>query len=133
MTMGIASGYRIHSAKEPLDTVMNPRRPDGWTCDDESPDSQPYGVSACSTLKQLATYISTYSLAVRPGDRLLALEGTEGDDDADGGAIRIVVDSYEILPLSALLEANGGECPRAWCAIRTDINCPICAGVKVSE
>ncbi len=100
------TGYRIHSADEPLDRLLDPARPDGWTADDESPETQPRGVSCCLSLRDLARYIRGYSLAPQPGDLLVELGGDLGDDDRDQYAARLVVDDYEVLgQAEALLAA----------------------------
>jgi hypothetical protein len=91
------TAYRIHSADEAAKTVLDAERPDGWVASDEAYETQPHGVSACLTLRELATYVSLYSLAIQPGDRVLALRGTYGDDDRDQHAVRVIVESYEDL------------------------------------
>jgi hypothetical protein len=91
------TGYRIHSADEDLEALLDPRRPDGWIADDESAETQPYGVSCCLSLRDLARYVRHYSLAPQPGDLLVRLDGDLGDDDRDQHAARLVVDRYEVI------------------------------------
>jgi hypothetical protein len=96
-----ATAYRIHSAGEALETVLDPRRPDGWVGGEVEEAGaayvQPHGVSACSTLEDLRRYVREYSMAVRPDDVLVELEGSYGGDDRDRYACRIVVSSYRVV------------------------------------
>ena len=89
--------YRVHSADEPPETVLDPSRPDGWVASDESYESQPHGVSACASLEDLLRYIRHYSLTPQDGDVVLALEGAVCDEDRDVDAVRVEVRSYRVL------------------------------------
>ena len=71
---GHVVAYRIQRGAESLEPLLDPRRPDGWTCDEERVETQPLGVSACSSEDDLRAYIREYSLAVREGDRLVEYE-----------------------------------------------------------
>lgn len=90
--------YRIHSGTESLDTLLDPRRPDGWVADDESPETQPLGISCCSSLADLAAYQREYLMNVTAGDVLVELTGTlSPDDDRDEHAVRLIVESYRVV------------------------------------
>lgn len=90
--------FRIHSATESLDTLLDPKRPDGWVASDEDLESQPHGVSCCETLEDLRRYVSYYSMGVRTGDRLVRLLGAPSyDQDRDRYAARAVVESVEVI------------------------------------
>jgi hypothetical protein len=103
--------YRIHSGSEPAETVLDPRRPDGWVAGDEDLETQPHGISVCDSLEDLRRYIRTYSMSVRPGDRLLVLSGHICGDDRDDWACRAEIEEVvEVLPLSALYDE--GPAPR---------------------
>lgn len=92
------SFFRIHSASEPLDTLLDPSRKDGWVADDEAPETQPIGISCCVDLEKLRRYVRHYSMSVRPGDQVVRLVGTLSDDrDRDENAERVIVESYEVL------------------------------------
>jgi hypothetical protein len=94
----MARYYRIHPAGEALDTVLDPRRPDGWVASDEAYETQPIGVSACPSLADLASYARHYSLRPQPGDVVLALRGSLSPDrDRDARAVRVIADGYEVL------------------------------------
>lgn len=97
----MATGYRIHCGSEALDSVIDARRPDGWAASDEGEESQPLGVSCCSTLGALARYARLYSMAVQNGDVVLELTGAMGDCDRDENAIRLVVESYRAVATGA--------------------------------
>ena len=91
-------GFRIHPAGENLSTVLDPKRPDGWVADDESYETQPYGVSAAASLSELAQYVSAYSMNISRGDQIMSVQGSLSTDRGrDEREIRIVVDSYEDL------------------------------------
>lgn len=92
----MTTGYRIHGFDEPLDTLLDPLRPDRWVASDESPETQPYGVSCCLSLRDLARYVRHYSLTPQPGDLLVKLEGGIGGRDRDQHAARMIVDSVEV-------------------------------------
>jgi hypothetical protein len=93
---GHVVAYRIQRGAESLETLLDPRRPDGWTCDEERVETQPLGVSACSSEDDLRAYIREYSLAVREGDRLVRLRGRLSyDSDADRYAVRVMVERAE--------------------------------------
>lgn len=93
----MATAYRIHSADEPLETLLNPRRPDGWVASDEDYDSQPLGVSCCRTIGDLMRYARKYSM--RDGPSLLVeLTGEwSGESDRDEHADRMIVTSYRVI------------------------------------
>lgn len=89
---------RVHAAGESLETLLNPRRPDGWVASDETYEAQPLGVSCCDSLDDLRRYIRAYSMAVQPGDRLVLLTGRRSyEADRDHHASRAIVESYEVL------------------------------------
>lgn len=93
---GHAVAYRIHRGVESLDSLLDPRRPDGWTCDEERVETQPLGVSACSSEDDLRAYVREYSLSIREGDRLVRLRGRLSyDSDADRYAVRVMVERAE--------------------------------------
>jgi len=90
--------YRIHPAGEPLATMLDPHRPDGWTADDESSATQPLGVSACTSLLELARYTRYYSMAVQDGDQLVELSGRlSPEPDRDEYAVRWIVTGYRVI------------------------------------
>lgn len=90
--------FRIHSAGESLDTLLDPKRPDGWVASDEDLESQPHGVSCCETLEDLRRYVSYYSMSVGAGDRLVRLLGHGSyEHDRDRYAARAIVESVEVL------------------------------------
>lgn len=91
--------YRIHRATESLDTILDPRRPDGWVAGDEGHDTQPHGVSACAgpDLEHLRRYVREYSMAIQPGDRIVAIVGRLGDEDRDDHAVRVIATSCEVV------------------------------------
>lgn len=94
----MSSYYRIHSSTEPLETLLDPRRADGWVADDESADSQPLGISCCSSLTGLRDYQTTYLMAVQDDDVLVELTGElSDDDDRDEHASRLIVESYRVV------------------------------------
>ena len=93
----MATAYRIHRKNEPLASVLDPRRPDGWTCDDESYATQPLGVSCCRDIGELMRYARKYSMADGPS-LLVELTGEwSGDADRDEHADRMVVTSYRVI------------------------------------
>ena len=90
--------YRIHSASESLDTMLDASRKDGWVADDEAPETQPVGISCCTSLEALRSYVRNYSMSVRPGDRLVRVVGSLSyDRDRDLSAERVIVESYEVV------------------------------------
>ena len=89
--------YRVHSADESPETVLDPTRPDGWVASDEGYETQPHGVSACASLGDLIRYCRTYGLAPQPGDVVLRLRGRVCGDDRDQHAVRVEVESYEVV------------------------------------
>lgn len=96
--MGMSSYYRIHSGSESLETLLDARRPDGWVADDESLETQPLGISCCSTLAELAAYQRGYLMNVTAGDVLVELTGElSPDDDRDEHACRLIVESYRVI------------------------------------
>lgn len=98
--------WRVHSGDEKPETVLDPRRPDGWVADDEEYKTQPEGVSVCDDLDGLRRYIREYSMAVQPGDVVLELRGRRVGHDRDNGATRIrVAEIVAVHPL-AVLEAE---------------------------
>lgn len=99
--------YRIHTATESLETVLDARRPDGWVAGDESLESQPLGVSACESLQDLSWYCGEYSMAIRDDDRLVELVGTLSPErDRDDHAVRVLATGYRVIATGAeLLEA----------------------------
>lgn len=90
-------GYRVHEADEPLDTLLDPTRPDGWVASDESYEIQPHGISACGSIPRLAAYTVMFSMNIRPEDLIVLLKGNLGDVARDQGEVRIVVAEYEIV------------------------------------
>jgi len=64
--------WRVHPGSEAPETVLGPRA-DGWTAEGDTPGQD--GVSACSTLAALKSYIRAYSLNPQPGDVVLELLG----------------------------------------------------------
>lgn len=107
----MATYYRIHSADEAPETVLDPTRPDGWVASDEAYETQPHGVSACASLGELIRYCQVYGLAPQPGDVVLRLRGRVCDEDRDQHAVRVEVESYEVVApaerLARLVEACG--------------------------
>jgi hypothetical protein len=92
------SYYRIHSAGESLETLLDPRRPDGWVADDESLETQPLGISCCATLAALAAYQRGYLMNVEADDVLVELTGElSDDDDRDEHARRLIVNGYRVV------------------------------------
>lgn len=90
--------YRIHSGTESLETLLNADRKDGWVASDESAETQAKGISCCESLDALASYISMYSLNIQPGDVLVELVGQHSyDSDRDQGAVRLIVERFEVL------------------------------------
>lgn len=97
--------YRVHSADEAVETVLNPKRPDGWTSDDESTETQPHGVSVCASLDDLRSYIRYYSMNVQSTDRVIEILGVRCADDRDRYAARVEVkEIVAIHPVSILDE-----------------------------
>jgi len=89
---------RIHSASESLETLLNPARRDGWVASDEKAESQPRGISCCLEEDDLRSYVRMYSMAIQPGDVLVRLVGRlSADRDRDQGAVRAIVESYEVI------------------------------------
>lgn len=95
--------YRIHSASESIDTVLDVTRPDGWVASDEGYETQPRGVSACASIGDLIRYCRTYGLTPQPGDVVLRLEGRECDRDRDQWAVRVEVESASVMGSAARL------------------------------
>lgn len=89
--------YRIHDAAEPLETLLDPTRPDGWVASDESADTQPLGISCCTSLGDLARYAVYYSMASSRPSLLVELHGEISGDDRDRYAARMVVRSYRVI------------------------------------
>lgn len=102
--------YRIHSADEAPETVLDVTRPDGWVASDEAYETQPTGVSACASIGDLIRYCRMYGLAPQPGDVVLRLEGRECDRDRDQWAVRVAVESVTVMGsadrLARLVEAR---------------------------
>lgn len=93
-----AIGYRIHAPGEPLETLLDPRRPDGWVASDESYEAQPLGVSCCASIADLMAYARHYSMSALPGSLLVELRGKwSPESDRDEYAQRIIVESYRVL------------------------------------
>lgn len=86
--------YRIHSADESLDTILDVSRKDGWTMADEAELS---GLAVCTTLEGLRYYAREYGMSIGKGDRLVRVEGRHIGPDHDAHAVRIVATSYEVL------------------------------------
>ena len=104
--------YRVHAKGENPKTVLDKNRKDGWVADDETPETQPLGISAADTLDDLSSYVHHYSMSIRPGDRLLGLDGKYSpDDDRDRYAVRAIVSSYKDL----------GPAEDWWAVYRRDI------------
>lgn len=83
--------YRVHPAAEPLDTILDHARPDGWVASDEVIETQPHGVSACGSLDDLEAYCRMYSLCPQPGDRVVEIIGRSSyDRDRDQYAVRVI-------------------------------------------
>lgn len=93
----MATYYRIHSADEAPETVLDPTRPDGWVASDEDYETQPRGVSACASVGDLIRYCRTYGLAPQPGDVVLRLEGRTCDIDRDQWAVRVEVERVSVV------------------------------------
>lgn len=93
----VSTYYRVHSADESPETVLDPRRPDGWVASDEAYETQPHGVSCCPSIGDLLRYIRHYGLAPQGGDVVLALDAEVCDDDRDEYASRVEVRSYRVL------------------------------------
>jgi hypothetical protein len=92
------TAYRVHVADESPDTALDPCRNDGWVASDELRETQPYGVSACLSLRDLARYIRDFGMAVADGDLLLRLSCDEvHDTDRDPGAVRVVASSWDVV------------------------------------
>lgn len=92
----MATAYRIHDASEPLETLLDSSRPDGWVASDESYDAQPVGVSCCRTLGDLARYARAYGMSDTPSV-LLELTGEIVGRDRDQWATRMAVTSYRVI------------------------------------
>lgn len=107
----MATYYRIHSADEAPETVLDPTRPDGWVASDEAYETQPHGVSACASLGDLIRYCREYGLAIQPGDVVLRLRGRVCDEDRDQHAVRIEATSVEVMGsadrLARIIDACG--------------------------
>lgn len=122
-------GYRIHRADEDVDTVLDTDRPDGWVASDESYETQPRGVSACSSLALLAKYVRHYGMQINEGDQLLEMSGTIAFEDRDEYACRMVVDEVDsmgsaldwhraiLLDLEEIRETIDDEGPAAWATL----------------
>lgn len=93
----MATAYRIHDAREPLETLLDPTRPDGWVASDESYEAQPLGISCCQTLGDLARYARHYSMASGYESLLVELEGEIVGGDRDEYATRMIVRSYRVI------------------------------------
>lgn len=107
----MATYYRIHSADEAPETVLDPTRPDGWVASDEDYETQPHGVSACASLGDLIRYCQIYGLAIQPGDVVLRMTGRICDEDRDQHAVRIEATSVEVMGsadrLARIIDACG--------------------------
>ena len=90
----MSSYYRIHSATESLETILDASRPDGWTMSDEAIVS---GLAVCSGLDALYRYIRDYGMMVSTGDVLVEVEGCYAGPDHDPGACRITATGYTVL------------------------------------
>lgn len=97
-------GYRIQSHNEPLETLFDDNRKDGWVASDELEDyekgAQPKGISATVTLSDLSRYMRKYSMNVRPQDYLVGMTSRSHGEtgmDRDEHAIRISVDEFQVL------------------------------------
>lgn len=94
----MATAYRIHSALESLESLLDPRRPDGWVAGDEDYETQPLGVSCCASIAELMAYIREYSMTAEPGSLLVELTGTWSPErDRDDHAARMLVTSYRVI------------------------------------
>lgn len=94
----MATAYRIHCADEPLESLLDPRRPDGWVASDESYETQPLGVSCCSSILDLMRYARAYNMSALPGSMLVELEGEwSHESDRDQHAERMIVRSYRVI------------------------------------
>ena len=91
------SYYRVHSATESLETILDVNRPDGWVASDEDGESQPTGVSCCESLAELIAYCREYGMSIRPTDRIVRVEGSICDDDRDSHAVRVAATSYRVV------------------------------------
>lgn len=97
--------YRIHSAFEPLDTLLNPSRPDGWVASDEGQHgdvTQPLGIPCCESLDDLARYVVHSGMAIGETDVFVELVGSfSGEDDRDQWATRCVATGARSLGLAS--------------------------------
>ena len=74
--MNNATAYRIHCADDdPLDSLLDPSRQDGWVASDESIETQPEGISCCASIAALMEYARMYSMSALPGSLLVELTG----------------------------------------------------------
>lgn len=107
----MATYYRIHSADEAPETVLDATRPDGWVASDEDYETQPRGVSACASLGDLIRYCQVYGLSIQPGDVVLRMTGRTCDEDRDQHAARVEVESVSVMGsadrLARLIDACG--------------------------
>lgn len=92
----MATAYRIHVIGEPLETLLDPRREDGWVASDEEYDSQPEGISCCATIGDLMRYARYYSMSAIPSV-LVELTGEDIGGDRDEHATRMIVSSYRVI------------------------------------
>lgn len=97
LVMGL-DWWRVQRAGEAVETLLDPRRPDGWVASDEDRETQPFGVSVCEDLSALRRYIREYSMSVRPGDRLVRVVGVlSPDQDRDMAAARVIASEVEVI------------------------------------
>jgi len=91
------TAYRIHDASEPLETLLDSSRADGWVASDEDYESQPRGISCCRTIGDLMRYARMYSMSAIPS-LLVELTGEySDDDDRDEYAGRMIVTGYRVI------------------------------------
>lgn len=87
----------MHATDEPLSTLLNPTRPDGWVASDETYETQPNGISACDSISALVSYSAMFLMNIQPDDRIVQLKGSWGDEAATPYESRIVVAEYEVI------------------------------------
>lgn len=96
--------YRIHPANEPIETILDPSRKDGWTAEGDVPVE---GVAVCGSIAELLDYAATYGMYLE--GRVVRVGGSYAGPDHDALAYRVHAETVEELDLDieALRELVG--------------------------
>lgn len=86
--------YRIHPAHEPIETILDPNREDGWTAEGDVPLE---GIAVCGSIAELLDYAARYDMYLE--GRVVRVEGSYAGPDHDALAYRVHATAVEELDL----------------------------------